>query len=95
MEPERLAWKVFQLHHLSNAPHTRVFFFFFFGLQDSCLFLSSKKAFRTPDEPEIPLGVGWVWQCAAYRDAHLASPCLWNAQTLAIILEGIFEQCLC
>ena len=23
MEPERLAWKVFQLHHLSNAPHTR------------------------------------------------------------------------
>ena len=29
------------------------FFFFFFGLQDSCLFLSSKKAFRTPDEPEI------------------------------------------
>ena len=30
MEPERLAWKVFQLHHLSNAPHTRAFFFFFF-----------------------------------------------------------------
>ena len=29
------------------------FFFFFFGLQDSRLFLSSKKAFRTPDEPEI------------------------------------------
>ena len=29
------------------------FFFFFFGLQDSCLFLSSKKAFRTLDEPEI------------------------------------------
>ena len=24
-----------------------------FGLQDSCLFLSSKKAFRTPDEPEV------------------------------------------
>ena len=23
LEPERLAWKVFQLHHLSNAPHTR------------------------------------------------------------------------
>ena len=24
LEPERLAWKVFQLHHLSNAPHTHV-----------------------------------------------------------------------
>ena len=23
LEPERLAWKVLQLHHLSNAPHTR------------------------------------------------------------------------
>ena len=23
LEPERLAWKVFQLHHLSSAPHTR------------------------------------------------------------------------
>ena len=28
-------------------------FFFFFGLQDSCPFLSSKTAFRTPDEPEV------------------------------------------
>ena len=28
-------------------------FFFFFGLQDSCPFLSSKRAFRTPDEPEV------------------------------------------
>ena len=37
-------WVVFGLRH---------FFYFFFGLQDSCLFLSSKKAFRTPDEPEI------------------------------------------
>ena len=23
LEPERLAWKLFQLHHLSSAPHTR------------------------------------------------------------------------
>ncbi|DBA88691.1 TPA: hypothetical protein ACH3X1_016470 [Trebouxia sp. C0004] len=23
LEPERLAWKVFQLHHLSDAPRTR------------------------------------------------------------------------
>ena len=37
-----------------------VFFFFFFGLQDSCLFLSSKKAFRTPDEPEIRRNNGLV-----------------------------------
>ena len=29
------------------------FFFFFFGLQDSCLFLSSKRAFKTLDEPEV------------------------------------------
>ena len=25
----------------------------FFGLQDSCPLLSSKRAFRTPDEPEV------------------------------------------
>ena len=34
LEPERLAWKVFQLHHLSSAPHTRAlayFFYFFLG----------------------------------------------------------------
>ena len=37
-----------------------LFFFFFFGLQDSCLFLSSKKAFRTPDEPEIRRNNGLV-----------------------------------
>ena len=35
-------------------------FFFFFGLQDSCLFLSSKRAFRTPDEPEIRRNNGLV-----------------------------------
>ena len=29
------------------------FFFFFFGLQDSCSFPSSKRAFGTPDEPEV------------------------------------------
>ena len=27
-------------------------FFFFFGSQDSCPFLSSKRAFGTPDEPD-------------------------------------------
>ena len=33
---------------------------FFFGLQDSCLFLSSKRAFRTSDEPEIRRNNGLV-----------------------------------
>ena len=32
------------------------FFFIFFGLQDSCPFHSSKRAFRTPDEPVSPFG---------------------------------------
>ena len=36
-----------------HAQNIDCVFFFFFGLQDSCLFLSSKRAFRTPDEPEI------------------------------------------
>ena len=39
LEPERMAWKVFQLHHLSNAPHTRFFFFFFFGWESYSLHL--------------------------------------------------------
>ena len=39
-------------HHCSLLCEV-CFFFFFFGLQDSCPFLSSKTAFRTPDEPEV------------------------------------------
>ena len=34
-------------------PSMTLLFSFVFGLQDSCPFLSSKRAFRTPDEPEV------------------------------------------
>ena len=43
-------WQLWGPNHLSMGVF---FFFFFFGLQDSCPFLSSKRAFRTPDEPEV------------------------------------------
>ena len=37
----------------ASASSAAIFFFFFFRLQDSCPFLSSRRAFRTPDEPEV------------------------------------------
>ena len=38
-----------------------MFFFFFFGLQDSCPFPSSKRAFGTPDEREVRRNNGLVY----------------------------------
>ena len=48
------------LDHSLSLVSQPFFFFFFFGLQDSCLILSSKKAFRTPDEPEMRRNNGLV-----------------------------------
>ena len=61
--PQLPEWR--KLWELANAAYFNstgfsFFFFFFFGLQDSCLFLSSKKAFRTPDEPEMRRNNGLV-----------------------------------
>ena len=48
LEPERLAWKVFQLHHLSNAPHTRALAYgatiLFSTVSISCLQLPARLA---------------------------------------------------
>ena len=53
------------LHNLSVGKHyslhrVSLFFFFFVvvGLQDSCPFPSSKRAFGTPDEPEVRMNNG-------------------------------------
>ena len=48
LEPERLAWKVLQLHHLSNAPHTRALAYgatiLFSTVSISCLQLPARLA---------------------------------------------------
>ena len=51
--------------HSQRFAVSAVVIFFFFGgggggLQDSCPFLSSKRAFRTPDEPEVRRNNGLV-----------------------------------
>ena len=37
--------------------------------------MAYEKQDNDPESQSV-LGVGWVWHCAAYRDAHLALPCL-------------------
>ena len=48
MQPERLAWKVFHLHQLSNAPHTRALAYgatiLFSTVSISCLQLPARLA---------------------------------------------------
>ena len=44
---------------------------FFCGLQDSCPFLSSKRAFRTPDEPEVRRNNGRVCMQQAFSPPQM------------------------
>ena len=46
-------------------------FLFFCGLQDSCPFLSSKRAFRTPDEPEVRRNNGRVCMQQAFSPPQM------------------------
>ena len=46
-------------------------FYFFCGLQDSCPFLSSKRAFRTPDKPEVRRNNGRVCMQHAFSPPQM------------------------